>query len=98
MHVENELVEIVTTGDHEYEEEILMQEEVLELSLTDLADNPPAQGKPPCITLIVNDHWIYICDVHLRYRIYIETTCIDNLPMSPTSIGRVAAMLRLSIA
>ena len=32
--------------------------------------------------------------MHLRYRIYIETTCIDNLPMSPTSIGRVAAMLR----
>ena len=24
-----------------------------------------------------------------------ETTCIDNLPMSPTSIGRVAAMLRI---
>ena len=23
-----------------------------------------------------------------------ETTCIDNLPMSPTSLGRVAAMLR----
>ena len=23
-----------------------------------------------------------------------ETTCIDNLPMSPTSIGLVAAMLR----
>ena len=39
-----------------------------------------------------------MCDVHLRYRIYIETTCIDNLPMSPTSIGRVAAMLRLSVA
>ena len=45
MHVENELVEIVTTSDHEYEkvieeyeEEILMQEEVLELSPTDLAD------------------------------------------------------------
>ena len=36
-----------------------------------------------------------MCDVHLCYRIYIETTCIDNLPMSPTSIGRVAAMLRL---
>ena len=33
--------------------------------------------------------------MHLRYRIYIETTCIDNLPMSPTSIGRVAAMLGL---
>ena len=39
--------------------------------------------------------YIYICDVHLRYRIYIETTCIDNLPMSPTSIGRVVAMLRI---
>ena len=23
-----------------------------------------------------------------------ETTCIDNLPMSPTRLGRVAAMLR----
>ena len=59
MHVENELVEIVTTGDHEYEEvieeyeeEILVQEEVPELSLIDLVDNPPAQGKPRCITLI----------------------------------------------
>ena len=52
MHVENELVEIVTTDDHEfmesvmeYEEEILMQEEVLEPPLTDWADTPPAQGK-----------------------------------------------------
>ena len=42
MHVENELVEIVTTGDHEYEEvieeyeeEILVQEEVPKLSLID---------------------------------------------------------------
>ena len=42
MHVENKLVDIVTTGDHEYEEvieeyeeEILMQEEVLEPPLTD---------------------------------------------------------------
>ena len=24
-----------------------------------------------------------------------ETTCIDNLPMSPTSIGRVVSMLRI---
>ena len=39
--------------------------------------------------------YIYICDVHLCYRIYIETTCIYNLPMSPTSIGRVAAMIRI---
>ena len=42
MHVENELAEIMTIGDHkfeeaikEYEEEILMQEEVLEPPLTD---------------------------------------------------------------
>ena len=63
MHVENELVEIVTTGDHEYgkvieeyEEEILVQEQVPKLSLTDFADNPAAQGKPWCITLILNDH------------------------------------------
>ena len=87
MHVENELVEIVTIGDHkfkevieEYKEEILMQEEVPEPPVTDFADTPSAQGKPRCITLILNNHWIYIyiCDVHLRYRIYIETTCIDK--------------------
>ena len=53
MHVENELAEIVTTGNHEfeeiieeYEEKILMQEEVLDPPLTDLADTAPAQGKP----------------------------------------------------
>ena len=52
MHVENELAEIMTTGDQEfeeiieeYEEEILVQE-VLEPPLTDLADTAPAQGKP----------------------------------------------------
>ena len=45
MHVENELAEIVTIGDHEfkevieeYKEEILMQEEVPEPPLTDWAD------------------------------------------------------------
>ena len=49
MHVENELVEVVTTGDHEYEEvievyeeEILVQEEVLEPPLTDWTDTAPA--------------------------------------------------------
>ena len=49
MHVENELAEIVTIGDHEfkevieeYEEEILMQEEVLEPPLTDVVDTVPA--------------------------------------------------------
>ena len=63
MHVENELAEIVTTGDHEfeeiieeYEEEILMQEEVLEPPLTDSTDTTPAQGKPRCIALIFDNH------------------------------------------
>ena len=53
MHAENELAEIVTTGDHEceeiveeYEEEILVQEEVSEPPPTDSADTAPAQGKP----------------------------------------------------
>ena len=53
MHVENELAEFVTTDDHEfeeiveeYEEEILVQEEVLEPPLTNSADIAPVQGKP----------------------------------------------------
>ena len=57
MHVENELAEIVTTDDHEfeeiveeYEEEILMLEEVPEPPLADSANTAPAQGKPRCIT------------------------------------------------
>ena len=54
MHVENELVESVTAGEQEYEDE------VPEPSLTDLANNLPAQGKPQCINLILNNHWIYI--------------------------------------
>ena len=60
MHVENELAEIVTTDDHEfeeiveeYEEEILVQEEIPEPPLTDSADTAPAQGKPQCITSIL---------------------------------------------
>ena len=59
MHVENELVDIVTTDDREfekiieeYEEKILVQEEVPKPSTTDSADTAPAQGKPRCITLI----------------------------------------------
>ena len=63
MNVENDLVEIVTTGDHkfdkiveEYEEKILMQEEVPEPPLTNSADTVPAQGKPRCITLIFYNH------------------------------------------
>ena len=57
MHVENELAKIVTTGDREfeevieeYEEDILVQEEVPKPPLTDSADTVPAQGKPWCIT------------------------------------------------
>jgi hypothetical protein len=60
MHVENELAEIVTTSDHEfeeiveeYDEEILVLEEVLEPPLTDSADTTPAQDKPRCITSIL---------------------------------------------
>ena len=86
MHVENELAEIMTVGDHEFEEiieeygeEILVQEQALEPPVTDFADTPPAHGKPQCITLILNNHYIYVCvcDVHLRYRLIVETTCID---------------------
>ena len=54
----------------EYEEEILVQEEASEPFGADLTDPSPAQGKPRCITLILNDRWIYIYDVHLRYRYY----------------------------
>ena len=63
MHVENKLVEFVAAGEqeyeeviNEYEEEVLVQEEVLEPSLTGSADNPPTQGKPRCITLIFYNH------------------------------------------
>ena len=76
MHVDNELVEFMTVVGQEYEEEILIQEGALEPPATDFADTPPFQGKPRCITLF----WIsteYIYDVYLRYRHFIETTCIN---------------------
>ena len=67
MHVDNELVEFVPAGEQEYEEiieeyeeEILIQEGAPEPSVADFVDTLPAQGKPRCITLILNDHWIYI--------------------------------------
>ena len=63
MHVDHELVEFVPMDGQEYEEvieeykeEVLVQEEVPELSLTNLADTPSAQDKPRCITLIPNNH------------------------------------------
>jgi hypothetical protein len=53
MHIKNESAEIVTTCEHEfegiveeYEEEILVQEEVPEPPLTDAVDTVFAQGKP----------------------------------------------------
>ena len=67
MHIDNELVEFMPADKwdfeeiiEEYEEEILIQEGALEVSVADLVDTPLAQGKPRCITLIFNDHRIYI--------------------------------------
>ena len=63
MHVDNELVEFMPADEQdfeeiieEYEEEILVQEGAPEASVADFVDTPPAQGKPRCITLILNDH------------------------------------------
>ena len=63
MRVDNELVEFMPTDEQEYEEiieeyeeDILIQEGALEPSVADFVDTPPAQGKPWCITLILNDH------------------------------------------
>ena len=63
MHIEDEPLEIVTFGEQEYdevveeyEEEILVQEDIPEPPVTDFADTAPIQGKPRCITPILNDH------------------------------------------
>ena len=61
MHVDNELVEFVPGDEQNYEEiieeyeEILIQEGTSEPSVADFVDTPPAQGKPRCITLVLND-------------------------------------------
>ena len=67
MHVDHEVVEFVPVDKQdyeevieEYEEEILIQEDVLEPPVTDFADTVPAEGKPRCITLILNNNYIYI--------------------------------------
>ena len=77
MHVENELAEIMTTGDHEfeeiieeYEEEILVYEEVPELPPTDSVDTAPAQGKPRCITLIFDNHRKYMWCAFMLQEFY----------------------------
>ena len=61
--MDNELVEFMAVDEQEYEEiieeyeeEILVQEGAPEASIADFVDTPPAQGKPRCITLILNDH------------------------------------------
>ena len=63
MHVDNKLVEFVPTDEQdfdevieEYEEEILVQEGAPKASVIDFVDTSPVQGKPRCITLILNDH------------------------------------------
>ena len=67
MHVDNKLVEFMTAGEQEYkevieeyEEEILVQEDVPKPPVTDFADTMPAEGTPRCITPIFYDHRINI--------------------------------------
>jgi hypothetical protein len=92
MHVGNDLLEIVTVDDREYEEiveeyeeEILVPKGVLEPPVTDsVSDTVPAQGKPQCMTRIFDNHDIYV--VHLRCRNFMIRTCI-YIPMSLTSVG-----------
>ena len=96
MHIENELAEIVTTGDHEaeeiieeYEEEILVQEEVPEPPLTDSHHAWPRQAPvhnlyfsyPSCIYVCVL--CIYVVGIFFETTsIYIYIYC-----MSSTSTG-----------
>ena len=106
FHVDHEQVDFVTVGEteydeviEEYEEELFTQEGDQELVGTDFADPAPAQGKPRCITPIIFKWSLNILyDMHLRYRHFMETTCIIISTMSPTSTGRVVAMLRMSVA
>ena len=83
MHVDHELVDFVPVGEPEYDEvikeyekEVFAQEESQEPVGADPADPAPAQGKPRRITpiLIITE---YIYDVHLYYRHFMETTCIN---------------------
>ena len=63
MHVDHELVEFMPVDEQdyeevieEYEEEILILEGASEPTTANFADTTPAQGKPRCITLILNNH------------------------------------------
>ena len=94
MHVDNELVEFVPMSEQEfeeiieeYEEEILVQEEVPEPPLTDSADTAPAQGKPRCITpYFLYSLYIYVMCIYLTGILWKPHAYIYQ-PMSPTSIG-----------
>ena len=84
MHIDHELVEFMPVDEQEYaevikeyEEEILMQEGAPEPFGADFVDPPPAQGKPRCITHILWSLNIYIYDVHLHYRHFMENTYIN---------------------
>ena len=79
MHVDNELVEFVPTGEQEYEEiieeyeeEILLQDRAPKPSVVDFVDTPPAQGKPRCITLIfewsLNIYMMYIYIIGILWK------------------------------
>jgi hypothetical protein len=59
----------------EYEEEIFVPEEFQEPPVTDTFDFAPAQGKPRCITLILQI-FIYLNVVHLRCKNFMISTCI----------------------
>ena len=70
MHIENEPLEVVIFGEQEYdevieeyEEEILMQEDVPEPPVTDFADTVPTEGKPRCITpiLMITEYISMMC-------------------------------------
>ena len=89
---ENELVENVTTGDHEFEEiveeykeEILVQEEVLELPLIDSAHTAPTQSKPRCINLIFYNYYLYMLCAFTLQKFYENHMHRYICPMSLTS-------------
>ena len=99
MHVDHELVDFMPVVEpeydeviEEYEEELFAQEGAQEPVGADFADPVPAQGKPRCITPIFKWSLNILYNLHLRYRHFMETICINISTMSPTSIGRVAAI------
>jgi len=80
MHVVNELAEVLTVGNQEYEEvieeyeeEILVPQEFPEPHVTDFVEFAPDQGKPRCITLILINMlyiYIYICCAFKLQELY----------------------------